>query len=221
MRMAVSRSGRATAAPGAQLVVGRALLALQLVFACTASCEPLVNRTREQILALAHRDPSRLADEFMALAKAASASLAPSPAAKARPAGAGGASLPRAKPPRPPAVHQRHTTGKPLVLDAFLASHEVEMVRYRLALHAPVVGRTIIAESNYTYTAEPKRTYIRDALTQSEIAQYNIRLVFVRFPEPLIRQTIECAKGFYRQGGKQVACGKHEHFQLEQYSRRT
>ena len=108
-----------------------------------------------------------------------------------------------------------------MVIDAFLASHEIEMVRYRLALHAPIVGRTIIAESNYTYTAEPKPTYVRNALTREEIVKYNIRLVFIEFPPHLIRVQQQCATGFYQQKGKRIPCGHYENFQLEQWSRRT
>ena len=62
------------------------------------------------------------------------------------------------------------------------------MVRYRLALHAPIAGRVIIAESNYTYTAEPKPTYMRDALTREEIEKYNIRLVHIDFPPEAVQR---------------------------------
>jgi len=71
------------------------------------------------------------------------------------------------------------------LLDVFLANDEVAMVRYRLRLHssAPdlVQTRFVIAESNHTHTGTPKPLHIRAALTDEELARFNVRLLAVPF----------------------------------------
>ena len=67
------------------------------------------------------------------------------------------------------------------LLDVFMANDEVDMVRFRLRLHAGASCRTIIAESNFTHTGVPKPLHIRAALTADEIDRHNVRLLVVPF----------------------------------------
>jgi hypothetical protein len=53
------------------------------------------------------------------------------------------------------------------------------MVRYRLQLHAPMAGRTLIAEARTTFSGRAKRAHIAGALSAAELARYNVRLVEV------------------------------------------
>ena len=52
--------------------------------------------------------------------------------------------------------------------------------------------------------------------------KYRIRLVQIVFPEALVERQQQCsASGTYLHVGNKVACGKHENFEFEQWSRRT
>ena len=83
------------------------------------------------------------------------------------------------------------------MLDVFPANDEIEMVRYRMRLHAPVTVRTIIVESSVTHSGHPKPLYMKQMLTRHELSQYNVRLLDVQFsPETLKRANcshIRCA----------------------------
>lgn len=63
------------------------------------------------------------------------------------------------------------------LLDVFLLNDEVEMMRYRLALHAPITLRTLIIECACTFTGKRKPLYARESLSASEIAAHRIRLI--------------------------------------------
>ena len=68
------------------------------------------------------------------------------------------------------------------MIDAFMASSELEMVRYRLRLHEPITIKTIIVEASYTHAGQPKPLLVRrllDSLPEDEKRRYNIRLVQV------------------------------------------
>ena len=83
------------------------------------------------------------------------------------------------------------------LIDVFVANDEVDMVRYRLRLHASVTARTIIAESNLTHTGKPKPLHIRAALTDEELRRYNVRLLSVPFSSAQLSRAncsrIQCA----------------------------
>jgi len=70
---------------------------------------------------------------------------------------------------------------RPMLLDAFIANDEIAMLRYRLRAHRPLTSRTVIAESNVSIQREPKRLWVREALSDAELRHFNIRLVFVPF----------------------------------------
>ena len=70
----------------------------------------------------------------------------------------------------------------PPLLDVFLINDEIEMLRYRLALHAPLAVRTIVAESRWTHSGHPKPLHARNNLTDEELVRFNIRCVDVPFP---------------------------------------
>ena len=67
------------------------------------------------------------------------------------------------------------------LIDVFVANDEIDMVRYRLRLHASVTVRFIIAESNLTHTGKSKPLHIRSALSEEELQRYNVRLLAVPF----------------------------------------
>ena len=46
------------------------------------------------------------------------------------------------------------------------------MIRYRLALHASLATRTIIAEANVTHMGMPKPLYVREALSDAELRRW-------------------------------------------------
>ena len=68
-------------------------------------------------------------------------------------------------------------------VDVVLFGHEVDMLRYRLKVHAPIFSAVVIVESNLTHTGLPKPLYARDSLTAEEIALYGITLVNVPLHE--------------------------------------
>ena len=68
-----------------------------------------------------------------------------------------------------------------MLLDAFIANDEIAMLRYRLRAHRPLTSRTVIAESNVSIQREPKRLWVREALSDAELRHFNVRLVFVPF----------------------------------------
>ena len=68
------------------------------------------------------------------------------------------------------------------IIDAFMASSELDMVRYRLRLHEPITIKTIIVEASYTHAGQPKPLLVRrllDSLPDDEKRRHNIRLVQV------------------------------------------
>lgn len=72
----------------------------------------------------------------------------------------------------------------PPLLDVFLINDELDMMRYRLALHAPLAARTIIAESRWTHSGQPKPLHAAASLTARELRTYNIRLLDVPYTRP-------------------------------------
>ena len=113
--------------------------------------------------------------------------------------------------------------GRTVILDAFTASHEIDMVRYRLELHAPIVRRTIIGESNYTFTGEAKPLHMHAQLTREELSQYNIRLLFIQIPSFTLQRVWDCGRTVpphYFENGSKRLCGKNEQFLIEKHSRR-
>ena len=70
------------------------------------------------------------------------------------------------------------------LIDAFIANDEIDLIRYRLRAHAGASRRVIIAEANMTIVGQPKRLWVREALSTAELAQYNVRLVFVPLAAP-------------------------------------
>lgn len=60
------------------------------------------------------------------------------------------------------------------LIDIFMINDEVEMMRTRLALHAPVTRRFIILESNVTFSGRSKPLHARLNLTADECEQYNV-----------------------------------------------
>lgn len=113
--------------------------------------------------------------------------------------------------------------GRPVLIDAFTASYEIDMVRYRLELHAPIVARTIIAESNYTFMGEPKPLHMHNQLTQAEISRFNIRLLFIQIPAFTLQRVLDCGRdhgwSYYIEDGHKRMCGKNEQFLIEKLSR--
>ena len=109
--------------------------------------------------------------------------------------------------------------GRPVVIDAFTASHEIDMVRYRLELHAPIAARTVIAESNYTFTGAAKPLYMKLHLTHDEIRRYNIRLLFIQIPPQTLKRVRACSEGHYVENGTRRSCGHNEAFAIERLSR--
>lgn len=63
------------------------------------------------------------------------------------------------------------------ILDVFQLNDEIDLMRYRLAVHAPITLRTVIIENRRAFTGAEKPLHARAALTSAEIARYNIRLV--------------------------------------------
>jgi hypothetical protein len=71
---------------------------------------------------------------------------------------------------------------------------ELEMMRYRLALHRPVAVRTIILESQWSHTGSSKPLHARASLTATELAADNIRLVDVPFDANLLLRANSSSK---------------------------
>ena len=65
------------------------------------------------------------------------------------------------------------------------ANDEIEMLRYRLRLHAPIAVKTIILESNLSHAGFEKPLYVRNALTEEEIRRHHIELINVPFSADL------------------------------------
>jgi hypothetical protein len=57
----------------------------------------------------------------------------------------------------------------PYMIDAFLASSEIDMVRYRLKLHESMALRTIIAEAAFTHAGQPKPLLVKQSVSHLEI----------------------------------------------------
>lgn len=72
---------------------------------------------------------------------------------------------------------QRDPRLENMILDVFMVNDEIAMMRYRLKLHAPIALRTLVVESRYTFTGQPKPLLARSALSAAEIAAYRIRLL--------------------------------------------
>ena len=69
-----------------------------------------------------------------------------------------------------------------MIIDVFPINDELEMMRYRLALHEPIALRTLIIESRYTHAGGAKPLHARESLTSEEIARHNIRLLEAPVP---------------------------------------
>ena len=65
---------------------------------------------------------------------------------------------------------------RPLI-DVFLVNDEVDMLRYRLQLHAPITRQVVIVEANLTFTGIPKPLHVRDTLSQAELERHNVLLL--------------------------------------------
>ncbi len=65
----------------------------------------------------------------------------------------------------------------PFFVDVFPFNDEIAMLRYRLQLHAPLAIRTIIAESQWTFSGARKPLHALASLTADEIAKYRIHLL--------------------------------------------
>ena len=76
--------------------------------------------------------------------------------------------------------------------DMMTANDEIEMLRYRLRLHAPIAVKTIILESNLSHAGFPKPLYVRNALTDDEIRRYHVELINVPFPSDLRDRMRKC-----------------------------
>ena len=81
------------------------------------------------------------------------------------------------------------------IIDVFIASDEVEMVRYRLRLHEPFARKTIIVESSHNHIAMPKPLHMRNSLSEETIRRHNIVLIDVQFGEELLQQVRNCTSG--------------------------
>ena len=96
---------------------------------------------------------------------------------------------PPSSPPLPPPPIQPPEPPPPLfvqkkanrMLDVFMLNDEVDLMRYRLAVHAPVAFRTLIFESRWTFTGAPKPLHARQALTDEEMARHRIKIVEVEW----------------------------------------
>jgi len=87
----------------------------------------------------------------------------------------------------------RDVPGRPVawakgMLDVFSASDEIAMVRFRLLLHEPLAFKTIVLESNYTHTGQPKPLHIANALSAEEVSRHNVQLINVPFSDSLRRR---------------------------------
>ena len=87
----------------------------------------------------------------------------------------------------------RAVPGRPVawakgMLDVFSASDEIAMVRFRLLLHEPLAFKTIVLESNYTHTGQPKPLHIANALSAEEVSRHNVQLINVPFSDSLRRR---------------------------------
>ena len=69
------------------------------------------------------------------------------------------------------------------ILDVFMVNDEVEMMSYRLKLHASITIRTLVVESRYTFTGKPKPLLARAALSAAEIKRHDVRLLELN-PDP-------------------------------------
>lgn len=78
--------------------------------------------------------------------------------------------------------------GRTYMIDAFLASSEIDMVRYRLRLHESLAVRTIIAEAAFTHAGQPKPLLVQQSLSGDEIRRHNIRLVQITFTSEALQQ---------------------------------
>ena len=60
------------------------------------------------------------------------------------------------------------------LIDIFFGGHEIEMLRYRLNVHASFAYKFVVVESRFTFTGIPKPLYLRDAFL-AEAKVHNIR----------------------------------------------
>lgn len=74
------------------------------------------------------------------------------------------------------------------LVDMFTANDEIDMLRFRLRLHQPLVLRTIVLESNMSHSGLPKPLHVRNALTADEIERFNVRLIQVPFTHEQLRR---------------------------------
>ena len=74
------------------------------------------------------------------------------------------------------------------IIDAFMASSEIDMVRYRLKLHHEIAIKTIIVEAPFTHAGQPKPLLVRNSLTNEELERYKVRLVTVKFTAEALQQ---------------------------------
>ena len=75
-------------------------------------------------------------------------------------------------------------TASPLplpLLDIFFASHEVDLVRYRLRAQAAFTYKVVIVESRLSFSGNPKPLHLRDRLAPEEVQQYNVVFDVVEF----------------------------------------
>ena len=74
------------------------------------------------------------------------------------------------------------------LVDMFTANDEIDMLRFRLRLHQPLVLRTIVLESNISHSGLPKPLHVRNALTADEIERFNVLLIQVPFTHEQLRR---------------------------------
>uniref|UniRef100_A0A7S3BC14 Uncharacterized protein n=1 Tax=Haptolina ericina TaxID=156174 RepID=A0A7S3BC14_9EUKA len=66
------------------------------------------------------------------------------------------------------------------LIDIFFGGHEIEMLRYRLNVHASFAYKFVVVESRFTFTGIPKPLYLRDAFL-AEAKVHNIHFQNVEF----------------------------------------
>ncbi len=80
------------------------------------------------------------------------------------------------------------------IIDMLTANDEIEMLRYRLRLHAPLAVKTVILESNLSHVGLPKPLYVREALTADELRRHRVELFAVPFSAALKRRMAGCRR---------------------------
>ena len=84
------------------------------------------------------------------------------------------------------------------MVDVVILNDEIDLLRYRLQLHATLMQTTVVVEANVTFSGKPKPLFARESLTAAEVTEHAIILLQVPFsaaeladPSPWIRENAQ------------------------------